>query len=168
MPKSIIFKLFTVLFIFTFSFLPGCTAESPDLSNSEMVEAPDFELSSLEGEKIKLSNYRGKLVFLNFWATWCPPCRSEMPDLQEFSNHIKNGDKAVFFALNIQESDQDVKSFMEENNLTLPVLMDYSGKVSDSYKIRSIPSTFVIDQDGKVIKRFVGMIGKDDLLKFLQ
>jgi thiol-disulfide isomerase/thioredoxin len=121
----------------------------------EKADSIDFTVSLLDGTKVKLSDYKGKIVFLNFWATWCPPCRAEMPSME--SLHQKNrNDDFVILAVDIQESVKEVRDFMTGNGLTFTGVLDASGEVSGIYGIRSIPTTFIIDKNGLVILMSVG------------
>lgn len=110
--------------------------------------APDFELETLNGETVKLSDYRGQRVMVNFWATWCPPCRAEMPDIQKF--HEANDD-IVILAINLTQTEpniQQVQDFVGEFGLTFPVLLDVDIQVATTYEIQPIPSSFLIDSNG--------------------
>lgn len=111
--------------------------------------APDFELVSTNEEKVKLSDYRGKKVMLNFWATWCPPCREEIPDMQNFYDEKE----IVILAVNLTQTEakkQDVENFMEKHRVTFPVLLDEASDVSNKYRIQPIPTTYMIDSQGKI------------------
>ncbi|MEM5948499.1 TlpA disulfide reductase family protein [Spirochaetia bacterium 38H-sp] len=119
------------------------------------VKAPDFIVKALDGKDVSLSDYEGKVVFLNFWATWCPPCRMEMPWIETMVQKIKGHD-VVFLAINVQEDKDTVKAFIEENNYTFPVLLDTSGTVSGIYGVSGIPTTYFIDKKGMVRGRLVG------------
>lgn len=114
----------------------------------------DFELTTLDGEKIKLSDYKGQRVMLNFWATWCPPCRDEMPDMQKLQ---ENHDIQIL-AVNLTETESDpakVQEFMDELNLTFTVPMDEKSVVSKDYQIIAYPTSYMIDSDGRI--QFVTM-----------
>jgi thiol-disulfide isomerase/thioredoxin len=141
--------LITALLVFA-----GCAGESTsDLSIGS--KAPDFELYDLEGEIHKLSDYKGQPVLLNFWATWCGPCRSEMPHLEEVYEEWK--DKGLtFFAVNVGESSTDVTSFLDFFGFNMPVLLDSARTVSRKYGVSGIPTTYFIDEDGIIQKRIVG------------
>jgi peroxiredoxin len=111
--------------------------------------APDFSLQTLDGRTVKLSDYRGQVVLLNTWATWCPPCRAEMPDLEAFyRDHQGHG--FVVLAVNSEESADTVTSFLEEHDFTFPVLLDPNGEVTKLYGIRGLPTSFFIDRDGTI------------------
>jgi thiol-disulfide isomerase/thioredoxin len=110
----------------------------------------DFSLKTAEGKDITLSSLKGKVVFLNFWATWCPPCRTEMPSMEILHQRYKN-DGLEFVAVDIMESRGVIQDFMRENTYTFPVAMDTNGDVSSKYGVQAIPATFIIDRDSKII-----------------
>jgi peroxiredoxin len=111
--------------------------------------APDFKLQSLDGQTVSLGDFRGKPVLLNFWATWCPPCRAEMPFLQEIYEDKEWSEKGlVILTIDIGEDPSVVKEFMESYDLSFPVLLDTDQDVALEYNIRAIPTTFFIDKDG--------------------
>lgn len=126
-----------------------------DISNKTLPSI-DFELKNLNGESEKLSDYKGKVVFLNFWATWCGPCQSEMPAMEKVYNELKDKD-FVILAVDLSEDKDTVRAFIEERNLTFPVLLDKDGQVGAMYDARSIPATYVISRDGNILGRAVGV-----------
>lgn len=117
--------------------------------------APDFQLQNLDGQSISLSGLQGKPVLLNFWATQCPPCRSEMPYLQEIYNEWSDKELTLV-AINIGESSAKVERFMQSQNLSLPVLLDTKQDVAQKYGIQYIPTTFFIDKDGIIQEKIIG------------
>jgi thiol-disulfide isomerase/thioredoxin len=117
--------------------------------------ADDFALSSLEGANVKLSDYRGKVVFLNFWATWCPPCRSEMPSMERLSLKLKAGGLEIL-AVDLQESKEKVQKFVKENGISCTVLLDAAGGVGGAWGAQSIPTTYLIDRKGGILARAIG------------
>jgi len=124
---------------------------------NKKVSPRDFSLSLLEGETRSLSSFKGKVIFLNFWATWCGPCRVEMPSME--SLYKKFNDKGLeILAVNCAEDKAAVSSFMKNEGFTFPVLLDLDGRVSINYGIQSIPTTFLIDRGGMIILRLVGSI----------
>ncbi len=130
--------------------------------------ALDFELKDQFGNTHKLSDYKGKTVFLNFWATWCPPCRAEMPDIQKiYETYEKEGDDALIVlgvaGPNVgQEQDEEgIKAFLEENGYTYPVVMDAGGQLFMQYGVYSLPTTFMIDRDGNVFGYISGSLTED-------
>ena len=132
--------------------------ESGETSSADpnAVPAPDFTLMDQYGNQHTLSDYQGKTVFLNFWATWCGPCRSEMPEIQQlYEDYGSNeGDLIVLGVaapgVGREGSEDDICTFLEENGYTFPVVMDYFGAFSNQYGIRAYPTTFMIDTDGNV------------------
>lgn len=117
--------------------------------------APDFELRTLDGQTVKLSALRGKPVLVNFWATWCPPCRAEMPYLQQV--HEKWTTKGlVLLAIDLEEDTETIRKFMTELNLSMTVPLDTDGRVGKAYGITGIPETFLIDKDGIIRQKIIG------------
>src|SRR4030042_463393 len=132
----------------------GCSGGSTsDLSIGS--KAPDFELYDLSGNVHKLSDYEGTPVLLNFWATWCGPCRSEMPHLEEVYEEWRDND-LTFFAVNVGESSTEVTSFLDYFGFNMPVLLDNARTVSHKYGVSGIPTTYFIDEDGIIQNRVVG------------
>jgi cytochrome c biogenesis protein CcmG/thiol:disulfide interchange protein DsbE len=117
--------------------------------------APDLRLQTLSGETVSLPDLRGQVVILNFWATWCPPCRSEMPAIEEIHRAYRDQGLAVV-AINVQQSEGQIQAFVEEMGLTFPVLPDSYGSVSKRYLIKSLPTTFIIERTGTIREIVVG------------
>ncbi len=128
-------------------------------------EAPDFSLQTLDGERVKLSDFEGEKVILNFWATWCKPCREEMPDLQ--SIYEERDDDVVILAINM-DAHNDVEGFIDSYSVTFPVLLDENDQVSDMYQIISLPTTYFIDEDGTIVQKHLGQITYEQLEEILQ
>jgi peroxiredoxin len=125
---------------------------------NETVVAPAFSLPDLAGKKVQLKTFRGKLVLLNFFATWCGPCREEMPGMERlFRAHQDKG--FVVVALNLQESAKAVRPFVQELKLSFPTVLDVEGSVSREYGVRALPVTFLIGRDGNIVWRAIG--GRD-------
>ncbi|MFC4712151.1 peroxiredoxin family protein [Planococcus dechangensis] len=120
--------------------------------------APDFMLTDQNGETVQLSDYRGKKVILNFWATWCPPCRAEMPHMQQF--HEDNTDSDVeILAVNLTAQDngaEAISSFIDEFGLTFSIPMDETGSTAQSYQIRTVPTTYILNTRGEIAEKIVG------------
>ncbi|MDR1586743.1 MAG: TlpA family protein disulfide reductase [Treponema sp.] len=117
----------------------------------------DFELPLLEGGRLKLSDLKGRPVFLNFWATWCGPCRSEMPSMEAVYKRLKDRGFGIL-AVNIGEDSEDVLPFMKRYKLSFPVALDTSSDVAVRYGIQAIPTTYIIDKRGLIVSRVVGSI----------
>lgn len=119
--------------------------------------APDFELETPLGEIIKLSDFRGKSVVLNFWASWCPPCRAEMPALQNIYSEYREKD-VIILGVNATHNDSIVKAieFAQLNKLTFPILFDTTGMTNKEYQINSLPTTFFINSNGVIQDVIIG------------
>ncbi|MCC3355836.1 peroxiredoxin family protein [Bacillus sp. REN16] len=125
--------------------------------------APDFTLKTISGEEIKLSAFRGKKVILNFWASWCPPCKAEMPHMQEFYAENKESN-AVLLSVNLttaEKKSSDVAKFVDEYELTFPVMLDEDGEIGQIYQAYAIPTSYLIDSKGIVRKKIVGPMDKE-------
>jgi peroxiredoxin len=143
------------------------TAYSNDESIVEVGEAaPDFMLENLEGEEIRLSELKGKGVVINFWATWCNPCKREMPLIEEHYQLVKDQDIEIL-AVNIAESHLAVSSFINRLGVTFPVLLDSHRMVTQRYGVGALPSTFFINKDGIVMDHFIGEMNESILAKRL-
>lgn len=129
--------------------------------------ALDFGLKTRGNQNINLSDYKGRKVFVNFWASWCPPCRAEMPHIQDFYEEYKGGNVAVL-SVNLTHLDKDldtIHQFVQKNGLTFPVIYDETGIVNDLYKVNTIPTSYVVDKDGVIRERIVGPVSKERLEK---
>lgn len=119
------------------------------LLNAEMQPAADFELPNLAGDSTALSDFAGQVVLINLWATWCPPCRAEMPTLDAY--YQANKDKGfVVLAVNSEESIATAREFIEANGFSFPVVVDQHGSLYEDYHIPGLPTSFVVDRDGMV------------------
>ncbi|MCM3738950.1 TlpA family protein disulfide reductase [Oceanobacillus luteolus] len=121
-------------------------AESVGIQPGEI--APDFELETLDGAVVKLSELKGEKVILNFWATWCPPCKEEMPEMQEF--YDKYGDDINVIAVNFKEKNDKVAEFLNEYGYTFPSPLDSEGLVGHEYGVLTLPTTYFINSDGVI------------------
>jgi len=127
--------------------------------------APDFSLVDLNGNALKLSDFRGKRVLVNFWATWCPPCKAEMPYMQEmYEKYHEEGFEVLAVNSTVTEKSRDnVVDFVSEYGLTFPIPMDEKNRVSSDYEILSFPTSFFIDSDGVIRSITVGGMTKEYL-----
>jgi peroxiredoxin len=146
-------SIFLLLFIFS---LPACSTREAPKPPAEGQQAPDFILADLSGTKTRLSDLQGEVVLVNFWATWCPPCREEIPSMVAL-NRIMVGKPFRMLAISMDQGGKDaVNDFFRNSGLTLPVLLDKDGNVGRLYGVTGVPETFVIDRKGVIIKKFIG------------
>ncbi len=137
-------------------------APTPDASINY---APDFTFMDKDGNAVKLSDFRGKPVVLNFWATWCPPCKQELPDFDRAAETYK--DDVVFLMVNLTDGQRDtvdiVKAFVADNGYTFPVYFDTTYSAANSYMVSSIPTTYFINAKGEAVNYKIGMLTAPEL-----
>ena len=154
---------------------PDGGAEAEEAEAGQLPPAIDFTLTDQYGNSHTLSDYKGKTVFLNFWATWCPPCRAEMPDIQKiYDSYKENGDDSLV-VLGVASPGQgqegsleEVAGFLEENGYTYPVLMDTTGEQFAAYGVYALPTTFMIDRDGNVFGYVSGQLTEEIMLDIIR
>lgn len=158
--------LLTALWAFYVLLVPNeSKAAGTGVANGQ--PAPEFELKDLSGKTHKLSDYKGKAVMLNFWASWCPPCRAEMPALEAaYKEYESKG--FVILAINLGESDVAIQSFKEKLGLTFPIVIDQDDAVTRAYDIVPLPTSYFVDKNGIVQGRWQGEISKDQLRAMIQ
>ena len=153
-------------------------AETDTPKSSEMA-AFDFTLTDQNGNMHRLSDYKGKVVFVNFWATWCPPCQAELPDIEAlYHEYGENQEDVIFLGVtnpsseentnNADVSREEIESFLEENGYTFPVLYDTSGIVLEQYRITAFPTTFLMDGEGNISRYVVGMMTLDEMSDIIE
>ena len=153
-------KRFVVLSIVAIALLAGCT----DRGAQSDTMASNFSLQDMSGKTVRLSDFKGKVVLLEFWAAWCPPCRASVPGLEKLHKAYK--DKGlVLLAVSMDEGGwDDVKSFIRESGITYTVLKG-TEDVAIKYQVRSIPMMLVLNKEGKILKRYLGMGSDEELEK---
>jgi len=150
-----------------FFYFQNSTAEvSAEVGTEVGMQAPDFTLQNMNEQEVSLSDYKGKKVFLNFWASWCPPCRQEMPDMQKL--HEEYGEELVILAVNIGEGKSTAANFMMQNDLNFPVLLDTDKSTAQDYLVRGIPSSYFLDEDGIIINKVVGALSYERMLELTE
>ncbi|MBM7869138.1 thiol-disulfide isomerase/thioredoxin [Clostridium pascui] len=129
-------------------------------------KAMDFKLKDLTGKEVSLSDYKGKKVFLNFWATWCSPCKAEMPEMEKLYQETKNSD-LVILAVNLDEEKDTVQKFINSNKYNFPVLLDTGNIVAGKYEVVSIPTSFFIDEEGNIVDKHIGAMTIEDMKNYI-
>lgn len=121
---------------------------------------PNFELETMSGDVVKLSDLKGKKVILNFWASWCGPCKAEMPHMEQYYQKYKESENVEILAVNLTSSERrglkGVEEFISSYGLTFPIPLDEEGNVGDDYSVITIPSTFLLGTDGKLSQKIIG------------
>ncbi len=123
-------------------------------------QAPDFTLKDTQGKKISLQNYRGKIVIIDFWATWCPPCRRGIPDLIQIQKEFKNNVVVLGISLDT-DTKKDVVPFMKNMGINYPVVYANSQVIQDYGNVEAIPTSFVINKNGKIVNQHIGLTPKE-------
>jgi cytochrome c biogenesis protein CcmG, thiol:disulfide interchange protein DsbE len=129
--------------------------------------APDFQLSTFDGKSLRLSDLRGQVVVLNFWASWCVPCREEQPSLVSVAQHYQTRG-VTFVGVNIQDNAHDAAGFIRQYNIGYPVVSDPSGSVYINYGVVGMPETYVVSRDGRIARKLVGPVDPADLSMTLE
>ncbi|NCO84549.1 MAG: thioredoxin [Nitrospirae bacterium CG_4_10_14_3_um_filter_44_29] len=118
---------------------------------------PEFELeNAADGKRILSSDLKGKVLFINFWASWCSPCREEMPSIAKLSKHFSSNQDFIILPILFRDSPQDAVNYLKESRFNLPVLIDREGKAARVYGLRGIPETFIVDKKGVLRKKVIG------------
>jgi thiol-disulfide isomerase/thioredoxin len=138
--------------------------------NEVKIAASDFELTTLNGNKVKLSDLKGKTVVINFFATWCPPCKAEMPGfISTMEEYAKDNKDVVFLFVDLDEDNATVENFLKERNYTIDPLMDKGGEVYSKYTLRGgIPTTTIVDKDGNISTQHEGLMESSDLKAYIE
>lgn len=150
--KTLTLTILSLAFLVVFAF-----SISPLLAMERGETAPDFEAVDFDGRQVKLSDFKGKPILLNFWATWCPPCLKELPEFQRFFD--EHGEDVNIVAVNLTTSERSalhVKNFVLENKLAFPVYLDEDGLAAQVYLVRYIPTSYFLDENLKIIEIHVG------------
>jgi peroxiredoxin len=149
------------------SLIPGSAGGSQTGAASFEIgsPAPDFVLEDLSGNPVKLSDLKGRLVVLNFWATWCTPCRTEMPEFQEIYQQYEP--ELVVLGINLEQSPGEIQDFISPLSISYPILLDKDGLVSRLYKVIQLPNTYFIDHEGIIRIRHIGFLSSDQFHEYL-
>ncbi len=153
-------KIFILLLALMLVFLAGCQIQW---------DLPDFTIYNSKGKEVQLSDFGGKPMIVNFWASWCPPCKAEMPDFQKA--YEEYGDQIQFIMINMttwEELPEDADAFLKSTGYTFPVYYDRAGEAAEAYDIESIPQTLFISAEGKMLGWEEGMISESKLQSYIQ
>ena len=162
-------RLISIFVLTCILLLAACSRKETPRLALEGRPAPDFTVMDLAGRETRLSDLRGKIVLINFWATWCPPCREEVPSLAAL-NRIMTGKPFRMLAMSIDEGGKEaVEAYFRQSGNELPACLDTNGAVGRMYGITGVPETFVIDRKGVIIKKIIGPLewNAPEVVKFL-
>jgi cytochrome c biogenesis protein CcmG/thiol:disulfide interchange protein DsbE len=163
-------KMFLVLILAlsVFIFSAEKDGNKEKLSNTESTidnpavdKAPDFALKTFDGKMVKLSDYKGKVVIIDFWATWCPPCRKGIPDLISIQNEYKKDVVIIGISLDSEKTIKDVPGFVKSYQINYPIVYGNEKVVTDYGGIQGIPTSFIVDKKGNIVDKHVGLVPKD-------
>jgi len=154
LKRNLLMTLTIFIIIISFFIFTGCKSTSGD-----------FTLTDLDGNEISLSDFNGKVLILNFWATWCPPCREEIPDFVEVYDEYESEDVQFIGVSN--EDISTLRSFVEDYNISYPILID-DENIMGKWGISAIPTTFVFDKNGQIISKSVGMMTREQLVNIIE
>jgi cytochrome c biogenesis protein CcmG, thiol:disulfide interchange protein DsbE len=172
LPKNYRFVIYLIilgvgaLWVWVSTAPPGSTTAGEIPAPKESFLAPDFELATLNGETIRLNELRGQPVLINIWASWCAPCRAEMPAMQRvFEAYGDQGFTILAVNATNQDSPNQAADFVQQHQLTFPILMDISGQVSQAYQVHSLPTSFFVDSQGIIQEIVIGGPMSEALLR---
>jgi thiol-disulfide isomerase/thioredoxin len=162
-------RLVSIALLLCIITLIACTRKEAAQPPIEGMTAPDFTVRDFEGKVTRLSDLKGKVALVNFWATWCPPCREEVPSMMEL-NRLMAGKPFRMLAISIDQGGKAaVEAFFKLANTSLPAYLDSDGTIGKIYGITGVPETFVIDRKGVIIKKVIGPVvwSAPEVVKFL-
>lgn len=162
MGEKKVFRQFLACFVLSFFCLAG-SADANSLSSKMDIKPikgnkmlPSLNLEDLKGNKVDLKTFKGKVIFLNFWATWCGPCKEEMPSMEALYQQFKNRN-FIFLSISVDyEGSKPVREYIQKNGYTFPVLVDQKSETLDIFEVTRIPTTFFIDKQGKLLEKAIG------------
>lgn len=155
---------FLSILILSFALTQTVFAQKPGKGLTPMSDlpvAPAFTLTDSEGKVHKLEDYRGKVIIVNFWATWCPPCRAEMPSMQRAWEQLREED-ILMLAINVGQDEEAIFQFTADYPVDFPLLMDQDSAVTGKWPVRGLPSTYVVDTEGRLAYKAIGGREWDD------
>ncbi len=170
--------LISVLILFFSAVVVGCQKENEAKTTSSIEnnsrlqgdenKAPDFTLPNVAGENVSLSDYKGKVVIVDFWATWCGPCRRGIPDLISLQNEYKEHVAVIGISLDRENTKARVPDFVNQMGINYPVVYFNDKVIIDFGGVSAIPTTFIIDQKGNIVKKMIGLYPKDEYEKHIK
>ena len=167
MKKNIYLSvLIIILFLGTFTLVNFQQIEAAEVGTEVGKKAPNFSLKNMNNKEVTLRELEGKKVFINFWASWCPPCKAEMPDIQKlYENH---GEDIKIIAVNLEEEKTKVEKYLNNEELDFTVLLDKNNKVAGQYLVRAIPTSYFLNEKGIIIEKNLGVLSYEKMKENLK
>jgi thiol-disulfide isomerase/thioredoxin len=150
---SVFFAVAAVIFLFSYG---GNNLQKPATGNGADSATVLSVADSLSGKKLSASEYYGKVLFVNFWATWCPPCKEEMPSIEALYREMSSSDNFRMVTILYKDSPSSAHEYMKSQGYTFPVYVDTEGKTARQYGVTGVPETYIVDKKGNLVKRFIG------------
>ncbi|HKL75355.1 MAG TPA: TlpA disulfide reductase family protein [Halanaerobiales bacterium] len=164
--KSYLSILILILFLGTFTLFNFQQIEAAQIGTEVGQKAPNFSLKNMNNKEVTLRDLEGKKVFINFWASWCPPCKAEMPDIQKLQKN--HGEEIKIVAVNLEEEKNKVEKYLENEDLDFTVLLDKNKKVANQYLIRAIPTSYFLNEKGIIIEKNLGVLSYEKMKENLK
>jgi peroxiredoxin len=165
MKKNIILWIVAIALIIT-AIIVAVSNNSNKAINGKYSMAQDFTVTDLDGNSVKLSDFRGQYVFLNFWATWCPPCKAEMPEIEKIRQLFPERN-LVILAVSTGEDKSTVAAFIKQYGYTFDIALDTNQSVASKYNITGIPTSFFIDMEGNIVAKAVGGLSESAMMNYV-
>lgn len=164
--NSYLSVLIIILFLGTFTLVNFQQIEAAEVGTEVGKKAPNFSLKNMNNKEVTLRELEGKKVFINFWASWCPPCKAEMPDIQKlYENH---GEDIKIIAVNLEEEKTKVEKYLNNEELDFTVLLDKNNKVAGQYLVRAIPTSYFLNEKGIIIEKNLGVLSYEKMKENLK
>lgn len=166
MKKNIFILSFLFIFLVgTFTLINSEEIKAAEIGTEVGNKAPNFSLKNMNNEEIALRDLEGQKVFINFWASWCPPCKAEMPDIEKL--HENHGEDIKIIAVNLEEAKEKVEKYLENEDLNFTVLLDKNKNVANKYLIRAIPTSYFLNKNGIIIEKNLGVLSYEKMKEIL-
>ena len=164
--NSYLSVLIIILFLGTFTLVNFQQIEAAEVGTEVGKKAPNFSLKNMNNKEVTLRELEGKKVFINFWASWCPPCKAEMPDIQKLEEN--HGEDIEIIAVNLEEEKTKVEKYLNNEELDFTVLLDKNNKVAGQYLVRAIPTSYFLNEKGIIIEKNLGVLSYEKMKENLK
>ncbi|MGM0437314.1 MAG: TlpA family protein disulfide reductase [Bacillota bacterium] len=163
--KTFVLSLIFIFLLGSFTLVNFQQTSAAEIGTEVGKKAPNFTLKNMDNQEVTLRELEGQKVFINFWASWCPPCKAEMPDIQKLYENY--GEDIKIIAVNLEEEKTKIENYLENENLDFTILLDKNKKVANQYLIRAIPTSYFLDENGIIIEKNLGVLSYDKMKEIL-